>query len=633
MLLIRTEALSQLVTINSPDGRIAAIVYTQNGSLFYDASIDGKKVLLPSKLGLIREDENFSVNMKVVKISTVTEVKDNYEMLTAKRRNIRYRAKKCILSLVSAGGQKMDIIFQVSNDGVAFRYYFPGKSAKFYRVSQEITSFNVGKAARTWLQPKAEAQSGWEHVNPCYEENYIMDQPAGVKSPSTNGFVFPALFQNNDTWMLITEAALDTGYCGSSLRQQAPNGEYSIGFPHPTENMERGDVDPHTTLPWYTPWRIITIGELSTIIESTLGTDLAKPAPIMPSNLYRPYAPGKASWSWAIRHDEAITYHESKQFIDYSADMKWQYTLIDVNWDTRIGYDSMKLLCNYAAGKNVGVLLWYNSAGDWNTTPYHPRNKMLTHESRMKEFKRIAAMGVKGVKIDFFAGDGTSMIRYYHAILKDAQLFGLLVNFHGATIPRGWHRTFPNLMTMEAVKGFEMITFSQKTADEAPAHCAMLPFTRNAFDPMDFTPMSFDTIPRIKRKTTISYELALSVLFISGIQHYAERPEGMAKVPSYVKTFLQELPVVWEDVKFIDGFPGKYVALARQGKNKWYVAGVNGESDHRKIEIDLSSYKASKATLITDDPTNRSFKQESITPSGFVEIDMQPYGGFVMLLE
>ncbi len=219
----------------------------------------------------------------------------------------------------------------------------------------------------------------------------------------------------------------------------------------------------------------------------------------------------------------------------------------------------------YARAKDVGILLWYNSAGDWNTTPQTPRNLMLTHESRMREFERLREMGVAGLKIDFFGGDGQSLIGYYHDILEDAEPYGLLINFHGATLPRGWQRTYPHLMTMEAIKGLEYITFEQENADEEPTHAAMLPFTRNVFDPMDFTPVVLDHINnRIERRTTSAFELALSVLFTSGIQHYAEIPEGMAKAPVYVRDFLKGVPSVWDDTRFIDGYPGKFVVIARQ---------------------------------------------------------------------
>ena len=212
------------------------------------------------------------------------------------------------------------------------------------------------------------------------------------------------------------------------------------------------------------------------------------------------------------------------------------------------------------------ILVWYNSAGDWNLAPQTPRNLMLTHESRVREFERLKAMGVAGLKIDFFGGDGQSVIAYYRDILDDAAPYGFLMNFHGATLPRGWHRTYPFLMTTEAVRGLEFVTFAQKNAEDEPTHAAMLPFTRNVFDPMDFTPMVLDRISRIERRTSSAFELALSVLFTSGIQHYAEIPEGMAKAPQYVRDFLRQVPSVWDDVRFVDGFPGEVCRHCASGQ-------------------------------------------------------------------
>lgn len=292
-----------------------------------------------------------------------------------------------------------------------------------------------------------------------------------------------------------------------------------------------------------------------------------------------------------------------KHFVDYAAEMKWRYCLVDAQWDQQIGYEKMKELVAYARGKNVAMLLWYNSNGDWNDAPQTPRHKLLTHASRMEEFARLKAMGVAGLKIDFFGGDGQSMIAYYLDILGDATQFGFAINFHGCTLPRGWQRTYPQLMTMEAIKGMEFITFEQKNADEAPAHMAMLPFTRNVFDPMDFTPMVLDRINnRIQRRTSNAFELALSVVFTSGIQHYAEIPEGMAKMPDYVREFLKNVPEVWDDVRFIDGFPGKYAVLARKGDGKWFVAGINAEAESKTLTLDLGRLAGcgTQGTLIGD---------------------------------
>ena len=241
-------------------------------------------------------------------------------------------------------------------------------------------------------------------------------------------------------------------------------------------------------------------------------------------------------------------------------------------------------------------------------------------------------MGIKGIKVDFFGGDGQSMIKYYLQIFEDAAKFGLSVNCHGATLPRGWQRTYPNLVTMESIKGMEFITFEQENANEEPAHATTIPFTRNVFDPMDFTPMSLNKLPNINLKTTSTFELALPVLFHSGVQHLAETPEGIAKVPAFVKTFLQAFPASWTDTKLIDGYPGKFVVMARKAGNKWYIAGINGENTAKGVSFDSSKF-GRRAKLIVDGKEDLSFVQSELNTDGKTAVSMKPYGGFVMVVE
>jgi alpha-glucosidase len=618
-------------TISSPDKNI--VVTCDINKALYTVSYKGQSVLKDSKLGLTREDDDFSQNLQVVNVSVPAIVKDHYTILTAKKKNIDYTAIRKVIETRIASGKKMNIIFQVSNDGVAFRYEFPGKSTDLKKITAEATSFHFNDGTKAWLQPKTEAQSGFEHSNPSYEAHYMMDIPTGTPSPGSNGWVYPALFNYNDAWILITEAALGRTYCGTALQHNSPDNEYKINFPEPPEVFTNGQatLNPASTLPWKTPWRIIVIGSLNTIVTSTLGTDLALPAKKMDASFIKP---GKSSWSWILEKDDSTIFRVQKKYIDFAADMKWQYCLVDANWDATIGYDSVKILSAYAKQKNVGLLLWYNSAGSWNTVKFTPKDKLLTHESRMKEFSRLQAMGIKGIKVDFFAGDGQSMINYYQDILDDAALHHLLVNFHGATLPRGLHRTYPNLVTTEAVFGYEMITFGQQSANAAPSHSVMCAFVRNAFDPMDFTPMNLYKIPRIKRVTTSAFELATSVAFLSGIQHYAETPDGIEHVPEYVKDFLRQLPNNWDDVKYIDGYPGKLYVVARKAGNKWYIAGINGENTTKQLSLDISFLKNRKGRMITageDSNTESLFDLKTLTVpvSGKLNITVKGNDGFV----
>jgi hypothetical protein len=622
--------------LTSPNGRIdVALSVDVRGQPHYEVRLDRKSVLLPSRLGLVREDADFSNALELVKESPVERVIDDYEMLTSKRRLNHYVANRRVVELKAASGEPLELIFQVSDDGVAFRYRFPRTSTKLHKLTSEASSFRFLPGAQAWLQPMSAAKTGYKGVNPAYEEIYEQDAALGTPSPTGAGWVYPALFRSGDVWMLVSEGSLPRNYCGTRLRSSWLSTEYTVSFPDPLERMGNGPVKPESTLPWLTPWRFIAIGTLKTLVESTLGTDLAdKPQ----SNATAPpNGPGKASWSWPLLGDDQTTFQVQKRFVDYAAEMGWQYTLVDGLWDQQIGYDKLAELVTYAKTKGVRILVWYNSAGDWNLTPQTPRNLMLTHESRLREFERLKAIGVAGLKIDFFGGDGQSVIAYYHDILEDAAPYGFVMNFHGATLPRGWQRTYPFLMTTEAVRGLEFVTFSQKNAEDEPTHAAMLPFTRNVFDPMDFTPMVLDHIKGVDRRTSSAFELALSVLFTSGVQHYAETPDGMARTPDYVREFLRHVPSIWDDVQFIDGFPGKYVVIARRGNGRWFVAGINAERSEKTLELPLTQLGvAGGGTLITDgDGPNLSFRNERVQLGAGqkLSVKLRARGGFVIAFD
>ncbi len=626
----RNGIYAESYSVKSPDAKITVNFWlNSSGEPFYSVNHVGSVILKQSRLGIIRSDEDFSSDLKLDSASNETALSDNYTLLHGKRLQCKYRANKRTFYLRSANLKGMEIIFQVSDDGVAFRYHFPETSNEAVRIIRELTSYHFDASARAFLQPCSDARMGWCYASPSYEEYYQMNIPVGTSAPNQAGWVMPALFNHGKYWISITETAVDTNYCGSRLSQFSPDGEYTIQFPQPQECRSGEPVLPESVLPWYSPWRVVAISDgLSGLVESTLETDLAGPASYDVTSWLKP---GIASWSWVILKDGATVFETQKEFIDFASSMNWKYCLIDAIWDTQIGYEKIQELASYAKTKNVKVLLWYNSAGDWNTTPQTPRDKMLTKESRRTEFQRLKDMGIGGIKVDFFGGDGQSMMKYYIDILKDASDYELAVNFHGCTFPRGWSRTYPNLVSMEAIRGEEYVTFGQYFADNQPSHCAVIPFARNLFDPMDFTPVNLSGIPNITRKTTGGFEIASSVIFVSGIQHIAETPEGMAKQADFVREYMSTLPETWDDVKFIDGFPGQFVVLARRKDDRWYIAGINGENTGRTLSLDISSIvNATKGVIITDSSNGKELTKNNIDISKPLKITMKPYGGFVI---
>lgn len=619
--------------LTSPDRSILVdFKLSEKGVPTYSIFVNGTEAIQTSQLGILMMTEDFSNDLSLTKTTEITAVTDQYTLFTGKRKDFNYSANAQSFHLKNGNGKSMIIAFQVSNNGVVFRYEFPDKEGVVYTVKDEKTNFHFKAETKAWLQHLAEVNTGWGRTNPSYEEHYSQDIPVGTECPTKAGWAFPALFKAGNTWMLISETGIEKTHCASRLAPNSEHGIYKIGLPMEDEVYTGKGLLSTSTTPWVLPWRIIAMSDhLGDIVESSLGTDLATPNTLKDISWIKP---GKASWSWAMLKDESVVYDVQKRFIDYASEMNWEYCLVDADWDQNIGYERIEELSKYAQTKNVGLLLWYNSSGEWNTTEYTPKSQLLTREQRQAEFARIEKMGIKGIKVDFFAGDGQSMMEYYQDLFEDAAQYHLLVNCHGATLPRGLQRTYPNLMTMESIKGFEFITFSQPDADQAPNHCAMMPFTRNVFDPMDFTPMCFTEIPTgVKRVTSNGFELALPVVLTSGINHLVETDEGMRTVPNYIRELLQSFPSSWDETKFIAGYPGKLAVIARKSGDTWYVAGINGENISKELHLNLAALGAElKGIIIEDGASNREFASSKISmhTSDKLNITVQGNGGFLM---
>lgn len=599
---------------------------TEAGQPFYQLYYHDKMVLDTSYLGLRLEGLDLSRNLTLVEVKPAKAITDAYELQHGKQRLMTYNALQYVAVYENEDGIPLECHFNLSKNGMAFRYQLPEQSKEELTILEELSTYGFADSTKAWMQPMSVAKSGWKETNPSYEEHYSEGISVGEKSPLGEGYVFPALFQaTEDTWLLLSETNVHRDYCGSRLKYDDDYAALRLTFPQAAEVFPGGGLYPSGELPFNSPWRTIAVGKLEEVVASTLVTDLAAPAIAINTDFIQS---GLASWSWVLLKDDFTNYETSHQFIDYAAEMNWPYCLIDADWDWKIGYEKMQELIDYAATKKVKILLWYNSSGDWNSTVYTPKSKLVDAAERKSEFARLQKMGVAGLKIDFFGGDGQSMIAYYHDLLKDAADAELMLNFHGATLPRGWHRTYPNLMTVEAIKGEEFITFEQANADLQPSHCAVIPFTRNVYDPMDFTPMALDSIPNIVRRTSTTFELALPVLFTSGIQHIAETPTGMEKMPTAIRTYLSDIPTRWDESKLLAGYPGKEVVMARRKGETWYIVGINGEATAKTFDLDISFVEHAEGLLFYDD-ASRIPAQKPIT-AGQLQLDLVPYGGFVI---
>jgi hypothetical protein len=457
------------------------------------------------------------------------------------------------------------------------------------------------------------------------------------------GWTYPALFKvPNAGWVLVSETGTTGSYCATHLAHLSTDSLYTIEFPHSTEGLPSQHAKAMITLPYETPWRMMVVGSAPTkVAQSTMATDLVKP-------MYKAkavYAPGRATWSWLVLKDDSVTFDVTKRFIDMADSLNFEYSLVDAPWDAQIGREKMAQLSEYARSKGVSLLLWYNSNGKWNDAPQTPKNCMDNQETRRAEMKWMQSIGIKGIKVDFFGGDKQFYMQYYEDILKDANDFGLTVNFHGTTLPRGWERIYPNFVTDESVKGMEFITFGQPDANKQPQHCATLPFLRNVVGPMDFTPvilnqrLGSDRKGGPTRRTTMGFELALPVVFFSGIQHYGLVPENMDQLPGEVIGYLKAVPTIWDDTRFLTGYPGKDCVVARRTGKTWYVAGINGENYDKTLTIDTESILKGneKGLLITDEPgaSNKVICSDFRLPAknSVLEMKVRGNGGFVLVFK
>ncbi|MEM8907962.1 MAG: glycoside hydrolase family 97 catalytic domain-containing protein [Bacteroidota bacterium] len=627
------EASKESWTLISPDQKIQMQITNQSQEgrarqLRYRVTYEDQLVIEPSDLGIRREDEAFVDNLDLKTQSDVQLINTKFQMYSGKRSYLTAQAHELVLSFENTNGAKIDLIARAYNNGVAFRYRFPESSTQKHTVTEELSSFDLPQG-RAWLHPYDSVGTYQPAYETYFEHNLQIGQAADGQF---NGWAFPALFNidNGRKWVLISESGLDGQYCGMHFDATATEGHYRLSWPLATEAGGQGSVQPSSTLPWTLPWRFMTIGNtLAKIVESDMAHLLAAPSLIEETSWIKP---GVSSWSWWSDSDSPQQYQSLKAFVDFSAEMNWKYTLVDANWDQMKGGDLAKL-ARYAASKEVGLLVWYNSGGPHNTVTEAPRNRMHEQAQRRAEFKRLQKMGVKGIKVDFWQSDKQWMIQYYLDLLQDAADHQLLVNFHGCTLPRGWSRTYPNLLTMEAVRGGEQYKFDPNFPEKAPRHNTILPFTRNVVGSMDYTPAAFSDA-KYKRQTTIGHELALTVLFESGIVHLVDRPDAYLKLPVEAKFLLKYLPTTWDDTRFLLGWPGKEVIIARKKGTLWYVAGINGENKTKKRKVDMRSLDtglfeieythdgAEKGTLVTD------YRQvQSFTP---FEITLPPYGGFVM---
>jgi alpha-glucosidase len=631
--------------VTSPDGSLVFELSLETGAkgkgaLSYTLTHrhDGmtREVLAKSPLGIRRDDQAFVDGLRLA--SPVTrggfgagsgglKLAESLSGIHGKRGTIQYAGNEAVFKFQNGSGAGLDLVVRVFNDGAAFRYRFPESDDRSRRVLEEATGFAVPTGATGWMLP----QQAVSKYGPAYEAMFV-EVPSGTNAPTPSGWSFPALFSidNGREWLLITEADLTDSYAGTRLASDARGGHYHVRLPEAGEGNGVGQLEPESSLPWTMPWRVLMVGSTPAgIVESTLVEDLSAPAQFDASWVQ----PGRVSWSWWSDDDSPRNEKSLDSFIDLAAEMGWEYSLIDANWNLMDPAALQRVLA-HAKEKKIGILLWYNSGGPHNDVTEQPRDRMFDREIRRQEMAKLRDWGVKGIKVDFWQSDKQDRIKQYLDVLRDAAEFHLMVDFHGCTLPRGWSRTYPNLMSMEAVPGAEQYKFNPEYAKKAAWHNTVLVFTRNVVGPMDYTPVTV-TDHKYPHLTSYGHELALSVVFESGLQHFADSVAAYEGLPAEAKAFLSTVPAAWQDTQLMAGTPGKLAVVARGAKDAWYVGGITGSDDPQSLDVDLSFIGTGPhtATLITDaagNPKQLSASTQPVTSSTKLHVPLLPRGGFVL---
>ena len=550
------------------------------------------------------------------------KVKADYQMKEGKRLHPKNVANEYVCEYADKNGKPVQLVFRLYNDGVAFRYELSG--LKGDQLKDEQTVYTIPEGMKRWIQQWSDGYEGFFPLTTTGKVKTLGGFGGSqVMNNDNTHWGYPVLVQpTENVFALITEANIERRQSASSLKNEGEVSAYKV-CPDQNEVSLEGN--------WHTPWRVVMIGGLADVVESTLVTDVAEPTQYSDTSWIKP---GVVSWVyWAYNHG-SNDYNIIKKYVDFAATLHLPYVLIDAEWDEMKDGKTVVDAVNYAKSQGVKPLIWYNSSVGWVNGAPGPKYRLNKPEDREREMAWCEEIGVAGVKIDFFSGDNQMNMDYCIDLLECAARHHLLVNFHGAPIPRGWQRTYPNLLSTEGVYGAEWYnnvpTFTQKAA----AHNATLPFTRNVIGPMDYTPCAFSDSqhPHI---TSHAHELALTVLFESGLQHLADRPESFLAQPKEVQDFLSQLPAAWDDTRFVAGYPGEYAVLARRSGNTWYVAGINGSDEPRTIALNTSFIKAAKGDILSFADSGNEAAPWNISKVSDLpaSVACQPRGGFLFIIK
>lgn len=572
-------------TVESPDANVTVELSLRGTVQTLAVSNGGQTLIKPSPLRLtdpVSEEAGVEEEVSIIAVSrTDRDIRREFSTVTGKRRDHSYRASESVFSCDLSNGQRLEFHVRVSADGVAFRLRFPETSVLL--TFQEEASIRFPRRTIAWLSPYA---SG--HETDIYQTSVFDAEGA---------FSMPGIFKvYDDQWVLLTEADVDGSFMPSQLGADPQDDR--VHFQHP-------ELPVRTTSGFEVPWRVIVLGDLEAVVESDLVPALVENPQIDDTDWIEP---GRVAWSWWSEWDSTADPERQKDYVDYASERGWEYILVDEGWEP----EWVPEIVEYATQRDVGVFLWIH----W-TDLYDPQER----ETKLTRWKR---WGIEGIKVDVMDENEQGRMQFYDQLLQATAEYELMVNFHSSLLPTGMKARWPHVLTYEAVKGAEHYEWATLT----PTHNTVLPYMRNVVGPMDYTPVAFSAE---NRHTTVGHELALAVVYESGLQHFADSIDEYAARP-HAEWFLERVPAAWDETRFIDGQPGSGATIARRSGAEWFVGSITAGGE-QTIDVPLSFLPAERTgTILRGDETGEELRRESLSvgPTDELSVTVRPNGGFCL---
>jgi len=633
LILFSCSCISRNTILKSPSGNIV-IEIQDTDSLNYSVSMEGKSIVSNSSLGICFENKNVATNQCVIKSHHVTEINETYTTRGKKSSALNHCNELTLDLLAEKTGHEYILFIRAYNDGIAIRYEV--EEEKLCKVNGEFTQWRFPDGAIAWLQDSEGkymerykndgfGTSGHHQAAPGYHQRVYqaMYFETLLNSLEFNSLVGgPILLKLPDSgiYVWMAEGAL-LNYPGSRYLLTAAN-TFGLTFPEEGPWAMQGSFK--------TPWRLLVISkDLNGIVNTDMHTSVCpQPSPKLENAEW--IVPGRATWSWYSGQTGDVELQ--KQYIDWAAELGFEYNLIDANWEKSftskypyIGHDHWEVLkevTDYAMEQGVKIWVWQHSKNLKDPTE---------RENYLHNLNRV---NVAGVKVDFFDTESKETIDYMKALTEDAARHKIMLDFHGAPKATGLSRTYPHELTREANRGSEWHTrIWGKGRELTPKHNVITVFTRDVLGNNDYTPVVFDSVHL--QGFTRTHQLAQAVCYTSPLTCWADKPSFYLE--SEAKDIIMTIPVLWEKTVVLEpSDPGKLAAIARFDGENWFVGIMNGEKNKKELTLDLGflGNQLYDANLLGDnkqgDPLlfDRSFLH-NLTGDDKLTVHLNPAGGFV----